>query len=103
MAINQGFIAMPPRKGISNLFMLYWCGMFHDEIVNHANGSTFLEISKGNFRRIPLVVPAEAVMTAFDRFTHTIHRHVVSNECESRALAGQRDELLTKLVSGELR
>ena len=103
VAINQGFIAMPPRKGTSNLFMLHWCRMFHDEIVNHANGSTFLEISKGNFRRIPLVVPVESVMTAFDRLVRTLHQHVVSNECESRTLAVQRDALLPRLVSGEVR
>ena len=102
VAINQGFIAMPPRKGTSNLFMLYWCGVFHDEIVNHANGSTFLEISKSNFRRIPLVVPAEEVMTAFDRLASMLHKHVVSNERESHALAVQRDALLPGLVSGEL-
>ena len=103
VAINQGFIAMPPRKGTSILFMLRWCGMFHDEIVNHANGSTFLEISKSNFRRIQLVVPAEEVMTAFDRLARPLHKHVVSNECESRALAVQRDALLPRLVSGEMR
>ena len=103
VAINQGFIAMSPRKGTPDLFMLYWCGVFHDDIVNYANGSTFLEISKSNFRRIPLVVPAEAAMTAFDRLASTLHRHVVSNERESRALAVQRDALLPGLVSGEER
>ena len=103
VAINQGFIAMPPRKGSSNLFMLHWCGVFHDEIVNHANGSTFLEISKSNFRRISLVVPAEEVMTAFDGLASTFHKHIVSNERESRALAVQRDALLPGLVSGEVR
>ena len=103
VAINQGFIAMPPRKGTSNLFMLYWCGVFHDEIVNHANGSTFLEISKSNFRRIPLIVPPEEVMTAFDILARTAHERIVSNERESHALAVQRDALLPGLVSGELR
>ena len=103
VAINQGFIAMPPCKGTSNLFMLHWCGVFHDEIVNHANGSTFLEISKSNFRRISLVVPAEEVMTAFDGLARTLHGRIVSNERESRALAVQRDALLPGLVSGRLR
>ena len=103
MAINQGFIAMPPRKGSSTLFMLHWCRVFHDQIVNYANGSTFLEISKRNFRRIPLVVPTEEVMTAFDRLVGMLHKHVVSSERESRALAVHRDALLPRLVSGELR
>ena len=102
VAINQGFIAMPPRKGTSSFFMLHWCGMFHDSIVNHANGSTFLEISKSNFRRIPLVVPAEKVMTAFDGLARTLHERMVSNERESRALAFQQDTLLPGLVSGDV-
>ena len=100
--INQGFIAMPPHKGTSNLFMLHWCGVFHNEIINHANGSTFLEISKSNFRRIPLVVPTEAAMTAFDGLARTLHEHVVSNVRESRVLAVQQDEFLPRLVSGKL-
>ena len=102
VAINQGFIGILLREGMSNLFALYWCEVFHAEIVNHANGSTFLEISKSNFRRIPLVVPAEEVMTSFDRLARTLHEHIVSNERESRALAIQRDALLPKLVSGEV-
>ncbi len=102
VAINQGFIAMPPRKGTSNLFMLHWCGVFHDEIVNHANGSTFLEISKSNFRRIPLVVPAEEVMTVFDRLARIIHKRMVSNERESHALTVQRDTLLDPLLGGSV-
>jgi type I restriction enzyme S subunit len=50
VAINQGFIAMTPKAGISNLFLLLWARVAHKEIVSRANGSTFLEISKSNFR-----------------------------------------------------
>ena len=103
VAINQGFIATPPSGAVSNLFLLHWCSAFHEVIVNHANGSTFLEISKRNFRRIPIVMPGEIVMDAFDRRARPLHKHVVSNARESRALAGQRDALLPKLVSGEVR
>ena len=103
VAVNQGFIAMPPDKRASNLFLLHWCSKFHEEIVNHANGSTFLEISKGNFRGIPIVVPGEPVMAAFDRRARSLHERVVSNERESRALSLQRDALLPILVSGDVR
>ena len=102
VAINQGFIAMPPRDGISNLFLLYWCNAFHEEIVNHANGSTFLEISKRNFRRIPAVMPSESVMAGFDKVARSLHERIVSNEQDSRTLAVQRDALLPNLVSGAI-
>ena len=104
VAINQGFIGILPRKEyVSNMFMLYWCEAFQEEIVSHANGSTFLEISKGNFRRIALVVPERATMAAFDRSARLLYERVVSNERESRALTIQRDALLPRLVSGAVR
>ena len=103
VAVNQGFIAMKPRPDISNLFLLRWAGAAHDEIVSHANGSTFLEISKANFRPIPTVVPKNEIMNAFDRLSRQMYLKVVEHERESRTLAALRDTLLPKLISGELR
>lgn len=103
VAINQGFIAMKPRPGTSNLFLLRWASAAHELIVSHANGSTFLEISKANFRPIHTVAPNGPVMEAFDRLTRPMYLKVVEQERESRTLAALRDALLPKLISGELR
>jgi len=84
VAVNQGFIAMRPLQGISNLFLLRWAEWAHEQIVSRANGSTFLEISKANFRPLPLVAPTDAVFQAFDRIAQPLYRRVVSNELESR-------------------
>jgi type I restriction enzyme S subunit len=102
-AINQGFIAMKPRDGLSSLFLLFWASASLDEIVSYANGSTFLEISKANFRPIQVVAPTAKVMTAFDNLARPLYDHIVENERESRALATLRDTLLPKLISGEVR
>ena len=103
VAINQGFIAMLPRERVSNQFLLRWSEAFHDEIVNHANGSTFLEISKSNFRQIPVVTPNESIMSTYGALASSLHKRVVSNEHLSRALTALRDALLPRLVSGKLR
>jgi len=103
VAINQGFIAMKPDSGISNLFLLRWASTAHDEIVSYANGSTFLEISKSSFRPIHIVVPAASVMSHFDLVSRPMNRSEVEQERESRALAALRDTLLPKLISGEIR
>jgi type I restriction enzyme S subunit len=103
VAINQGFIAMKPRMGVANQFLLRWAAAAHDEIVSHANGSTFLEISKANFRRIQVVAPSAPVMEAFENLTRPWYGKVVASEHESRVLTSLRDALLPKLISGELR
>ena len=103
VAINQGFIAIKPRDGVSNLFLLRWAKAAHDEIVSHANGSTFLEISKANFRLIRTIAPTSPVMNAFDRLTRPMYRKVMEQERESRTLAALRDTLLPKLITGSIR
>ena len=103
VAINQGFIGMPPGDSMSNLFLLNWCHIFRDAILNYANGSTFLEISKSDFRRISTVIPGQAVMHVFNSCAGPLYERIVSNERESAALVIQRDVLLPELVSGEMR
>ncbi|MCK2097070.1 restriction endonuclease subunit S [Thauera aromatica] len=102
-AINQGFIAMRCDGVLPNVFVLQWCRENMDAIVGNANGSTFQEISKSNFRPIPIVVPPEPVLAGFRRSADVLHLKLVENERESRCLAQLRDTLLPKLISGELR
>ncbi len=103
VAINQGFIAMLPNEGFSNQFLLNWCEAFLDEIVNHANGSTFLEISKSNFREIELISPNALVLNLYHRLVSELRDRIVVNEHTSRSLATLRDILLPKLISGKVR
>ena len=102
-AINQGFIAMKCDGTLPNLFVLFWCRENMDLILGNANGSTFQEISKRNFRPILVIVPPEPILKVFRERTEPLYRHIVENERESTALAQLRDTLLPKLITGELR
>ena len=103
VAINQGFIAMKPKNDVSNIFLLLWASIAHEDIISRANGSTFLEISKANFRPITLVAPTTAVMKAFDAQVRPLYHRIVECAHESRTLAALRNALLPKLISGEIR
>ncbi|MCA8248055.1 restriction endonuclease subunit S [Burkholderia multivorans] len=102
-AINQGFIAMICDGALPNVFVLPWCRESMDAIVGNANGSTFQEISKSNFRPLRVVVPSDPVLTSFTRSAGSLYRQMAEHERESRTLAALRDTLLPKLISGELR
>lgn len=103
MAVNQGFIAMKSKPGYSNLFMMHCVDFRKGEIINLANGTTFLEISKTNFRPIPVVAPTPNVISAFDQQVKPLYGRIVRNERDSRTLAALRDALLPRLVSGEVK
>lgn len=102
VAINQGFIGMICDKRLSNLFVLHWAEDNLDHIKNRANGTTFMEISKSNFRPMQVVVPPVAVMRAFDAVVAPMMERVVLNLRAARDLASTRDELLPRLMSGAL-
>ncbi|HEU5407212.1 MAG TPA: restriction endonuclease subunit S, partial [Nitrospira sp.] len=102
VAINQGFIAMKPKGGTSNLFLLFLANAAHDEIVSRANGSTFLEISKANFKPIPIITPSVDVMEEFERLARPLYERIAENVRESNMLVILRDTLLPKLLSGEI-
>ena len=103
IAINQGFIAMKCRKRLSAAYVWLWTAANMDSILENANGSTFQEISKTNFRPLPAIVPHESIREAHDQFIRSLYNRIVKNERESRTLAALRDALLSKLISGELR
>lgn len=73
-----------------------------ETVISRANGSTFLEISKSNFRNIELVIPSEQISQMFDDFVVAIFEQIKTNEQETANLAALRDNLLPKLMNGEI-
>jgi type I restriction enzyme S subunit len=102
-AINQGFIGMVCERRLSNMFVWLWTKANMEVILQKANGSTFQEISKSNFRPIPVVVPGKVALGAFEAAVRPIWDRLCANVREQGSLAATRDLLLPRLMSGELR
>ncbi|MBE6269658.1 MAG: restriction endonuclease subunit S [Prevotella ruminicola] len=99
---NQGFISIIPQKENLRMYMLYTLKLKKDEIIANANGSTFLEISKGRFRKMKMVVPIDSILDLFENKTRVIFDEILKIEQQSENLARQRDLLLPRLMSGKL-
>jgi type I restriction enzyme S subunit len=103
VAINQGFIALACDGQLPNMYILQWVHHNMDAIKGRANGSTFQEISKSNFRPLPVVVPTPTVVAAFSDAAEPLWKKIVSNQKEINRLTRTRDYLLHKLISGDIR
>jgi type I restriction enzyme S subunit len=102
VAINQGFIALVCETELPNYFVLNWIRANLDEIKAHANGTTFLEISKANFRPLLVALPPPPLIKEFVRLVSPLYERLVTNLRESGTLARTRDLLIPKLLSGEI-
>lgn len=103
VAVNQGFIVMRPSDRFPTHFAKLWCEANMETIEANANGSTFQEISKKNFKPILVTVPSAEVMAAFSNVAGMLFDKLQANEKENQTLAALRDLLLPKLMSGEIR
>ncbi len=103
LAINQGYIALRPEQYFSNNYMYLWLSENMKTVENAANGSTFLEISKSSFRNIECIIPEKRILKEFDEIIYLVFEKVLSNSTQIQTLTQTRDELLPKLMSGEIR
>ena len=102
-AVNQGFIVVEPH----DVALRYW--LFHemrsrvDEFVAYANGATFLELSRGNFKSFLVRLADLDVMAQFGREAKALHSSARAALRENAQLAATRDALIPQLMSGKLR
>ena len=89
-------------KELPNLYVLHWAQTNMDKIVANANGSTFLEISKQNFRPIKALIPPPLLLEHFSRVANPLYQRLVANLRQVHRLTTLRDTLLPKIVSGDL-
>lgn len=102
VCVNQGFIAMRCARTLSSHYVIHWARCNMESIVGNANGTTFLEISKRNFRPLPVVVPPQPLVDRFTEIAESLHRNVVRNLRETKMIESLRDALLPRLLTGEL-
>ncbi len=101
ISINQGYIAIQ-GKSVSNLFMLFWLKQNMVSVKSKANGSTFQEISKTNFKLIDISIPSINVLNSFNEVIEPIFQKIVENVYSNLSLTKTRTTLLPKLMSGQL-
>lgn len=99
---NQGFIAVIPKVDQARNFILFHLMERVDEFESKATGSTFKELSKKTFRELPIVLPDQDSLCAFEAVTQPMLEQVMTLKKQNVSLEGARDALLPKLMSGEI-
>ena len=83
----------------------YWfrSSMYWALVLGRGAGTTRVSLNAIVLSEFPLVVPTTSVAEAFEEHITSLRARVVANASESCTLAAQRDALLPKLISGEIR
>jgi type I restriction enzyme S subunit len=102
-AIGRGVAAARHRSGTRSYSYQFMLGL--EEVFGRfeAEGTVFGSIGKKDFHAISCARPPRAVIAEFETMLAPIDSRIDMTERKSGTLAGLRDALLPKLISGELR
>jgi type I restriction enzyme S subunit len=72
-------------------------------LTQHAVGATMPNLNTGILSAVPVVLPTDEVLAAFDETTIALDRRISANNAAAQTLTQLRDTLLPRLISGQLR
>jgi type I restriction enzyme S subunit len=87
---------------ISNFYILNLVKPKLEFVQSYKTGTTVSHLGKADIDRFHFVTPPLEVILSFSKMIDSMKNEVVTRAQESRRLAGLRDTLLPKLMSGEL-
>ncbi len=98
-------IRLRPLQQELGRFLQYWVRSDHywNLVRSRQSGTTRANLNAQLLSAFPLTLPDTRVLRAFSGQVDPLRDKVVGNRCESRDLADIRDNLLPKLISGEIR
>lgn len=99
---NQGFKSVVPKPEIGTPFVYFFLKHNLPVIEGMASGSTFKEVSGSTMKNIPAIIPDVETLARFNDFCTPIFAQQRILEEQSQSLAALRDNLLPKLMSGEI-
>jgi len=98
---NQGFINLVPQEAY-RYWLYFQLKQRTSEFIAWANGATFLELSRGTFKKLPFQACAETELEKFTSLVAPLMKRVLKAQKENQALARTRDELLPLLMNGKI-
>lgn len=97
-ATNQGFIVAVPQREEERWWIYHHMKKDVPEMINSANGTTFLEISRRTFKGLPYGSLSDENLDRFHAVVNPLYELVKSSEQENLQLAATRDALIKRLI-----
>ena len=103
LVVSTGFAVLSPRA-VPASYLHQWVTtqVFVDYLTAYATGAAYPAVKADTFKAAKMLLPTEAVLEAFQDLVGRLRARIAHNQRQNRRLAGLRDTLLPKLLSGEI-
>lgn len=101
-ALGRGVASVSPKNDMFREFIYFCLNSSMNKLINSASGSVFLNLKKADITDLKLCY-SDVVINKFNKIAKELINKVIENDIESEILKQQRNSLLPKLMSGEIR
>jgi len=103
MAMNQSCYGLRSKAANGEYFCFYLTKSLVEILEARAHGSVFSTITRGTLDGVSTISPPLEVIQSFNGIAGALLGKIKNNLEDNRILGNQRDALLPKLISGEIR
>ena len=100
--LNQRVCVFQPEKGANSVFVRLSIAPLLAAVEASETATTVIHLGKNDIDRFKINHPGNLVLAAFASLTTPIYQRIVGNKQMIQNLAGLRDTLLPRLISGQL-
>ena len=100
---NQGFKSIVPKPEFGSEYVYYTIHSIVPKLQILGVGSTFREISKEVFSKVPVALPPSEIIQEFKNIINALAERKMQSEDEIHELISVRDWLLPLLMNGQVR
>ena len=103
MAINQTNYGLVPHPHVDRYYLYLCIANIISDLKQRSYGTIFETITTKTLKGIKVIFPEKNIINSFGIIISPLMEKILTNISEADYLAGLRDTLLPKLISGELR
>lgn len=105
VSTNQGFQSLICKSSLFNEYAYYAItrDKFQKELIKHSSGSTFLEISSKNLKKLPIPIPCLEEQQKIASFFSTLDQKIELNERKLEVLKNFKKGVMQKIFSRKIR
>lgn len=100
--VGKFFLGDKPIKRLPFIYCTLKQNEIYNEIINRGQGSAQPNVSATDIMTIPCYIPSETEQNQFNEITSSLFGLIIYNQSMNVKLSNLRDNLLPKLMSGEL-
>lgn len=100
---NQSVVWMKENEKIQSSYIYFWIANNIENVIRHATWWAHQHINKENVNQTDFLIPNDENLSKFYGLANPIMEKISNNMFEIKELSKTRDELLPKLMKGEVR